>query len=238
MTATFGLVHGGQLGGWSFDLVRRELARRGFDSVAPDMPAGNADAGAERYADVVTEALTHTTGAVILVGHSLGGLTIPLVAQRRAVARLVFLCGAYPEPGRSHFQVRAEQPGEGVAPGPSSAWQTPGDFHLLPRELARELFFHDSPPALQEWALDRMRPQSRRPMREISPLQSWPDIPVSHIIATDDRCIPRDSALRTVRRLFNATPIEVPGGHCPSLSRPELIADVLVDLAASTTPRS
>ena len=37
----------------------------------------------------------------MLVGHSLAGLTIPLVAARRPVRRLVFLCAVVPEFGRS-----------------------------------------------------------------------------------------------------------------------------------------
>jgi Asp-tRNA(Asn)/Glu-tRNA(Gln) amidotransferase A subunit family amidase len=37
----------------------------------------------------------------VLVGHSLGGLTVPLVAASRPVRRLVFLCGLIPELGRS-----------------------------------------------------------------------------------------------------------------------------------------
>jgi pimeloyl-ACP methyl ester carboxylesterase len=235
MTPTFALIHGGQLGAWSFDLLRDELQTSGFPSLAVDLPAGDATAGASRCADVVVEALSSIEGDVILLGHSLGGLTIPLVAERRPIARLVFLCAAYPEPGRSHFQVRSEEPGEAVAPGPSSAWQTPGDFHILPRDLARELFFHDCAPALQEWALDRMRLQSRQPFREITPLQRWPQTPRSFIIATDDRCIPRTSAIKTAQRLFDETPAEIPGGHCVMLSRPRLVADTLIELSRAVS---
>jgi pimeloyl-ACP methyl ester carboxylesterase len=36
---------------------------------------------------------------LVLVGHSLAGLTIPLVAARRPVRRLVFLCALVPIPG-------------------------------------------------------------------------------------------------------------------------------------------
>jgi pimeloyl-ACP methyl ester carboxylesterase len=235
MTPTFALVHGGQLGAWSFDLLREELRASGFDSIAVDLPAGDATAGASRCADVVVEALSATEGDVILLGHSLGGLTIPVVAERRPVARLVFLCAAYPEPGRSHFQVRSEEPGEAVAAGPSSAWQTPGDFHILPRDLARELFFHDCSPAIQEWALDRMRLQSRQPFREITPLQRWPDVPRSLIIAANDRCIPRASAIKTARRLFDETPRELEGGHCLMLSQPRALADALTTIASAVS---
>ena len=225
------MVHGGQLGAWSFELLTRDLEQRGFDSIAIDLPIGDADAGADKYAAVVTDALAAVKTDVILVGHSMGGLVIPLVAQRRPVRRMVFVCAAYPEPGRSHFEMRANQPGEGVTAGPSSSWQTPGDFHMLAPEQARELFFHDCPPDVQDWAIRQMRRQCRRPMREITPLKEWPATPKTLVVTTDDRCIPRDSALRTAQRLFGMRPIELPGGHCPSLSRPEALAGVLVDLA-------
>jgi pimeloyl-ACP methyl ester carboxylesterase len=181
----------------------------------------------------VCRALEHAGDDVVLVGHSLGGLTIPLVAWQRPVSRLVFLCGAYPEIGRSHFQVRSEEPGEAVSSGPASAWEQPGDFHMLPAHLARELFFHDCPADVQDWAIANMRPQARKPLREITPLTAWPPTPRTLIIATDDRCIPRASAIRTAQRLFAEDPLELPGGHCPSLARPAQLADLLISLVAS-----
>jgi pimeloyl-ACP methyl ester carboxylesterase len=36
---------------------------------------------------------------LVLVGHSTGGLTIPILAARRPVKEMVFLCAAVPVPG-------------------------------------------------------------------------------------------------------------------------------------------
>ena len=224
----FVLVHGGQQGAWVFDRLIPELNRHGYGGLALEMPAGDPDAGASEYADLIVRSLAAVTDDVVLVGHSMGGLTIPLVAQRRTVRQLVFVCAAYPEPGRSHFDVKAREPGENVSGGASTAWQQPGDFHLLPRELARGLFFHDCTPDVQEWALDRLRRQARKPLREETPLTRWPDTPRTLIVTTDDRCIPLDSARRTAMRVFGVEPMELPGGHCPSLSRPALLAETLI----------
>jgi len=229
MRPSFVLVHGGQQGAWAWDLVLPELRRHSHAAVAVELPAGDPEAGAERYAEIVGEAADALPGDVVLVGHSMGGLTIPLVAARRPISRLIFVCAAYPEPGRSHMQVKAEEPGEAVNSSASAAWQQPGDFHMLPRELARELFFGDCQRDLQDWALARLRLQARRPLREITPLEAWPETPRTVIITTEDRCIPRESARRTAVRLFGSEPIELPGGHCPSLSRPKALADVMLD---------
>src|SRR3954469_18012012 len=109
---TFALVHGAWHGGWCWERVAAELAGRGEDAVgaglprgrdaiAPDLPCEDMSAGFEDYADVVVAALENAGDDVVVVGHSLGGLTIPHVATRRPVRRLVFLCALLPAVGRS-----------------------------------------------------------------------------------------------------------------------------------------
>ena len=197
-----------------------------------DLPIGDPGAGAAEYADVVCRSISDLGSGVVLVGHSMGGLVIPLVASRRPVAMLVFLCAAVPEPGRSHWQVKREEPGESPGPGAAEIWGQPGDRHLASRETAREMFYNDCPLPLQEWALDRLRPQCRRPLSEVTPLKEWPPVPLSLINATDDRCIPTPVAVHNAWRLFKRTPHFIPGGHLPFLARPELVADVLTEVTA------
>ena len=55
-----------------------ELEARGHRVVAPDLPCEDVDAGIAEYAGVVIEALDGSDDAIV-VGHSLGGMTIPLV---------------------------------------------------------------------------------------------------------------------------------------------------------------
>src|SRR3954454_25062964 len=95
---TFWLVHGAWHGGWCWERLAPELEARGAQVVAPDLPCEDVDAGVSVYADVVDKALGEADD-VVLVGHSLGGLTIPLVAARRPVRRLVYLCAFVPTPG-------------------------------------------------------------------------------------------------------------------------------------------
>jgi pimeloyl-ACP methyl ester carboxylesterase len=197
--------------------------------VAVDLPIGDPEAGAAEYAEVVARSLEGTRDEVVLVGHSMGGLVTPLVSCMRDVARLVFLCAAFPEPGKSHFEVKAAEPDEDVGEGPRSVWEQPGDWHLTPRELARDIFYHDCSPELQEWALDRMRPQCRKPLREVTPLVSWPSTPVTVINTAADRCIRPAAAELVSRRLFGRSPIEIPGGHFAFLSRPAEVATTLID---------
>src|ERR1700733_11410300 len=95
---TFGLVHGAWHRGSCWEPLVAELSGRDFPSVAVDLPADRADAGVDDYAGCVVGALRDVGGPLVLVGHSMGGLTIPVVAARRPVALLVFLCALIPDP--------------------------------------------------------------------------------------------------------------------------------------------
>jgi pimeloyl-ACP methyl ester carboxylesterase len=143
---TFGLVHGAWHGAWCWDLVAAELRRRGYGAVAVDLPSPDPDAGAEAYARTVLDALTDA-GAddVVLVGHSLGGLTIPVVAQAlaergRPVRALVFVAGLLPTVGASFDDGGADDPDRlmpGLGAGQiahddgSSTWQPQAAIALM-----------------------------------------------------------------------------------------------------------
>ena len=233
----FSLVHGGQQGAWCFEPLAGELEPHGHRSIAIDLPIGDPAAGASEYADAVVESLAHVEDEVIVVGHSLGGLTIPLVAQRRPVSLLVFLCGALPEPGTSLRGVIAEDARSNSTP---DLLDDDDLRHLTPREQARDVFFPDLPRELQEWALDRQRPQCEKPHREITPLIDWPDVPVALASGMFDRCIPIERARASALRIFGQTPVELPEGHFPFLTSPALVADELDRLArreAAAWPR-
>ena len=56
MTA-FVLVHGGYHGGWCWQPLVDELARRGHSSIAPDLPCDDPDAGYAEYVATVLHAM-------------------------------------------------------------------------------------------------------------------------------------------------------------------------------------
>jgi len=64
------LVHGAWHGGWCWERVARELASRGHDVAAPDLPSDQPGLTQLDYA-----ALIGPEPDAVVVGHSLGGLT-------------------------------------------------------------------------------------------------------------------------------------------------------------------
>ena len=107
---TFALVHGGYHGAWCWERLTPLLQQAGDDVVTMDLPLEDGTATFDTYADVVCAALDGCDDDVVLVGHSYAGNTIPLVAARRPVRHLVFLCAMIPDVGRSLAEQLADKP--------------------------------------------------------------------------------------------------------------------------------
>jgi len=228
---TIALIHGAWHGAWCWDRLAPLLHERGYHTVAPDLPCDDPTAGIPTYADVVESALADAGAGpadddVVLVGHSLGGLTVPVVASHRPVRRMVFLCSVPTGPGPALEGSMAEM----VTPEFLAAAR----FHdtegreVLDNAAARELFFHDCPDEEAWRAIALLRPQSPRPLTEPSPIEVWPEVPQSVILAEDDRAVRSSWSRAAARsRLGGAEPILLPGSHSPFLSRPEDLASAL-----------
>lgn len=226
----FGLVHGSWQGAWVWGPLIEELKARGHDGIAADMPAHDVDAGAERYAETLVDALDGITNDVVLVGHSLGGLSIPLVPERRPVKALVFLAAGIPKPGMSYSaQVQAEPIREQAAFD-----QTDRDEHgctILRYDTALDVLYNACDPDVARWAADQLRYQAQKPMTEITPLTSWPDVPCEYIACHGDRIINAEWQVRAGPERFGKKALELFTDHSPMLSATSALADILVDIA-------
>lgn len=107
---TFALVHGAWHGAWAWDALIPEFEARSHRVVAPDLPCEDVNAGAAEYAQVVIDALDGSDD-VIVVGHSLGGMAVPLVPARTHV----YLRAYAPQPGRELTDRGSEAFGPGFA---------------------------------------------------------------------------------------------------------------------------
>jgi pimeloyl-ACP methyl ester carboxylesterase len=91
--------------------------------------------------------------------------------------------------------------------------------------------FHDCP-QVSEWALRRLRLMyAKRAMLERFPAAGWPDVPSSYMVCAEDRTVQAGWCRRGARERLGADAIVLPGGHCPHVSRPVELAEVLAKLA-------
>ena len=214
--ATIAFIHGAGDVGWYWHLVEAELRRRGHETIAPDLPTEDDTAGLSRYADVVVDAIGDRRD-VVVVAQSFGGYVAPIVAERTGAALIVLVAGMIPLPGES-----AEEMFDATGWHPE-----PGN------ESTRAVFYHDVPEDLAAEAMAHGREQSGIPGREPWPLQAWPDVPTRFILCRDDRFLPAPWLRKVVHDRLAITPDEIDSGHCPALSRPHELAQLVDDYLAT-----
>jgi pimeloyl-ACP methyl ester carboxylesterase len=227
----FVLVHGAYHGAWCWDLLRDEFERGGHTTSAVELPNEDPDAGAERYADEVLASVPKTPYGIVLVGHSLAGLTIPIVAGRIKTRISIYLCALVPIPGLS-FDGQHVDLDTGFVPSERAIGNQDGSSSW-PERGAIEVFYQDCDPGVAKAAAQRLRPQQWRVTQEVTPLREWPSVPSVYINCIDDRAVPRAYSLRAAREQLGVESIEMPGGHSPFLSRPRELARHMLRAASS-----
>ena len=211
--ATFALIHGGGSTAWDWHLVEKLLEGQGHRVVAVDLPIEDAAAGLEDYVSAVIAAVG-TSGHVVVVGHSLGGFTAPLVAEALRADGLVYLAGMIPLPGESLGQW----------------WENTGHRQSSASADTDEVFFNGVPEHLARDAKAREREQLGEWMSE-----PWPGrrstMPTGAILCLDDRFFPAVFMARQIRDRLGVEPIEIPGGHYAPLSEPQAVTAALLGFA-------
>jgi pimeloyl-ACP methyl ester carboxylesterase len=211
--ATFVLIHGGGGSAWDWHLVEPELRRLGHDPVAVDLPTEDASAGWWDYADAVVDAVGDRPSPVVVVAHSLGGFSAPLVCARIPVDLLVLLAAMIPAPGELFAD-----------------WWSDTGYESSGYD---DVFYHDISPELAAEARTRERDQADKPLQEPWPLDAWPDVPTRYLLCRDDRMFPADWARRHARERLGIEADEIDGGHYITLSRPKELADRFEAYAAA-----
>ena len=206
--ARFVLVHGAWHGGWCFRRVAEELERRGHDVETPDLPCEQVGLTAVDYAR-----LLGPQPDAIVVGHSLGGLTIGQMEARTRVylGALLPVENVYAEAFVDGFGgfVRDEQ----------------GRSYWPDAETAARGMYPDCSRDQSDWAFAQLRRQA--PLDAITGSFGAGDV----VIATlRDAAIDSGWQIRTARA-HGADVIELAAGHSPFITQPVELADVLSSLA-------
>ncbi|MFK3679439.1 alpha/beta fold hydrolase [Microbacterium sp. NPDC090218] len=221
--SAFILIHGGGDVGWSWHLVAAELEARGHEAFAPDLPADDDSLTLEDYADAVAAAVGARQDLMV-VGHSFGAFTAPLVAERLSADLLVLVAGMIPAPGESPERWWADSGYVAAAEAQSAL-----DGGLTGNDDPYISFYQDVPRELADEAMRRERAHpSQAAMEAPWPLTSWPDVPTRFIVCADDRFFPAAFLRGLALDRLGVVADEIPGGHCAMLSRPAEMAEMLL----------
>jgi pimeloyl-ACP methyl ester carboxylesterase len=190
-------------------------------------------AGANDWADVVVDALESVDAKddVILIGHSLAGLGLPVIASRTPVQRMVFLCALVPTPEVSWSDYLEANPSASIMPWGRVLTDEEGRM-VNPWDLVRDCFYQDCELEQARAAFQLTVPVAYTSLTEKCPIDQWPDVPSTYILCQDDKLIGHDWSRQVSLERFGTPAIELPGSHSPMLSRPEVLATVLLQIAS------
>src|SRR5262245_45511828 len=126
--ATYVLIHGAGDSSFAWHLVAPELRERGHEVVAMDLPCDDEVAGLAQYTDAVIAAIGDRRD-LIVVAHSFGAFTAPLICARVRVDLLILVAAMIPRPSES-----------------GDDWST--NTGLVSQHGDEDVFYHDVPPAI------------------------------------------------------------------------------------------
>ncbi|PPF42139.1 alpha/beta hydrolase [Pseudoclavibacter sp. AY1F1] len=220
--ATFVLIHGGGSSSWDWHLVVPKLEEAGHRAVAVDLPIEESGLSLVDYAESVSAQLDAAKGnssdgdgdQLVIVGHSLGGFTAALVAERLDADGLVYVAGMIPKPGETMQEW----------------WDATGHNALGVDAEDEQVFYNLVPDDLVVDAKAHVREETG----------SWMDAPwpgvgretvTGFIAAADDLFFPLDFAKQHARDRAGVEAVVVPGGHYVAIGAPDPLANALVEFA-------
>ncbi len=198
--------------------------------VAPPVPSVEAMGDMHADADAVRAALDEEDEPVVLVGHSYGGMVITdAAAGHENVRHLVYVTSVMPERGETMASFGGSELGPWMDPRPEDG--TMG----VKAELTPEVFMQDCDEATVAEALKRLTRQPLTAFGQTPRGVAWREKASTYVVCAEDRATPPDAQREYARRADRV--VELPTGHHPMLSRPELLARVLAEAAATPDAR-
>ncbi len=232
-------VHGALVfdGAWWWHRMVEPLAALGLRSRAVELPSCVASPGAsgedlgDMYedADAVRAALDEEDEPVVLVGHSYGGMVITDAAAGHGnVEHLVYVTSVMPERDETLASFGgSREPGPWMDPRPEDGMMG------VKAEFLPAAFMQDCDEAAVAEALERLTRQPLAVFGQTSRAVARREKPSTYVVCAEDRATPPEAQREFARRADSV--VELPTGHHPMLSRPELLARVLAE--ADATPK-
>lgn len=195
-----------------------------------DLPIDDSSAFFDDYANTVCKHVEDVPDDdLILVGHSMAGQTVPLVAARRTMRHLVYLCGVPPIPG-SPFVEQMARESDMLHPDYTrglSEKDSQGRRRWIDEELIHFHVLGDCDDATAAAAFAHLRPQSLAPYFVSCSLSDYPAVATTYVVCEDDQMVNPAWSKRIARHWLDADLIEIPGAHSPFYSRPKTLAELL-----------
>ncbi|MEY2452555.1 MAG: hypothetical protein QOD92_2129 [Acidimicrobiaceae bacterium] len=233
MSMTIVLVPGAWSGAWIWEPVGRELDARGLAYRAVDLVTVGEGAGGKDVRDDaqhVRGIVDEIGGDVVLVGNSYGGAVISgASAGHSSVRRLVYLAAMMPKAGEPLLEhlagATAPDFDDGIALRDDGLLLMDGDVEL-------RTAFQQASPEMHDLVRAHLGvPMSfgTDPTAAALDAVGWTTIPSTYVVCAEDHSILPDAQRGWAKERASEI-LEWPSDHCPHVSHPDLVADLLEKL--------
>ncbi|ROS74639.1 pimeloyl-ACP methyl ester carboxylesterase [Curtobacterium sp. PhB130] len=211
------------------------LARTGVRSRAVALPScgetasGVPEGGLVEDAAALRRTLDEVDGAdgAVVVGHSYGGTVVAEAGHHPAVRHLLYVSSYLPDVGQAQAAIMSGEP------DPVSIAEV-GDGTLAVAGYDRSSFgarfLQDADDATQRAAWERVTAQTAAAFVTPTTAAGWEGVDSTYLVCAEDRststALQREHASRATRA------VEVPTGHHPFITRPDLVVDRIEALLA------
>ena len=213
-------VPGSWHGGWVYDAVAERLDKAGVAVTAIDLPSNDGASGLQDDAAAIRATLDEIGAPTVVVGHSYGGIAVSEGAATSPHAvGLVYLAAFMLDRGESLLDAMQHQLPDWIELDEAAG------SHLAQR--SEEVLYGDCSPEVAAEAKARLSRQSVAAIATPQTQAAWQSLLSTYLICDDDRAVPppvqeaMSARAQTVRR--------VPSSHSPFFSRPDDVADVVLD---------
>lgn len=231
---TYVLVAGAWMGASGWDDVATALRADGATVIVPELPAHGADpapassATLAGYVDRVSAAIDGAGGPVILAGHSMAGVVISQVAERRPadIARLVYVAAYLPTDGQGLFDLAMADPDSEI--GPHLIFNPDGTAGVDPAAFP-DLFCADCDADARAALVAGYRDEPGGPLAEkVALTAAFAGVAKTYVRTANDRVV--SPALQA--QMLAATPVgdveELSTSHVPMLAAPAELEALLL----------
>jgi pimeloyl-ACP methyl ester carboxylesterase len=220
------LVHGAFDGAWVWEPVLDPLRRRGVRVEAIErLPSAGTDPSAlgdlGDDAEHVRARVDQIAGPVVLCGHSYGGMVITQLADHPAVTHSVYLAALWPGEDQSASDLLGGGLPDWVVDRGDGSFAVSEDV-----EAVRQALFADLDPVRAADAHARMVLQSAA--SAVAPSGGPSRLhPTTYVLCSEDQVLPLE--LQEAMAAAADHTVRLHSAHCPQLSCPEQLADVLAE---------
>ena len=235
---TIVLVHGAWADGSSWDAVASELQTQGFTVLTPPNLLRGVGVDAPYIASVLSQ---RTSGPVVLVGHSYGGVVISNAATGGGDVRaLVYVDAFIPDEGETVFQILGGSGSALDVPDPTTVLDLAGypgapegDVEaFLKADTVHRSFAQDLSEEARSLIVASQRPITLGANLAPSGPGAWKTLPSWAVVGTQDLVIPPQTQRRMAERAGSRI-TEVDGSHVSMVSHPQVTIDAILAAAAS-----